>query len=362
MMKGLVHTDFRINGMFCANTEQLRAMKSLLDTDTAIFLEQWFSGDEKLKVMTSGSTGKPKEIELGKVQMVNSALATGNFFGLFSKTSALLCLPTKYIAGKMMLVRAMILGWELDVVEPASSPLRGLTSSYDFVAMVPLQLENSLEDLYKIRSLIVGGAAVSVPLAAKIKNKKTKIFATYGMTETITHIAVRPLNDAALMDIKEKYDRERYNDFLILPDVKISTDHRDCLIIDAKKITDTPVITNDIVELTGKSTFRLLGRIDHVINSGGIKIYPEMLEEKIQNLIEQPYFFTSIPDDILGERLVLVIEGKKKIKREDLQPYLDKYELPGEIISLERFSYTENNKINRLLTKKRIPSIRRGSI
>jgi len=358
MMKGQVHHDFRINGMPCADSKQVRAVKPLFDNETAVFLEQWFSESEEIKVMTSGSTGKPKVIELGKVQMVNSALATGNFFGLFAGTRALLCLPTKYIAGKMMLVRAMILGWELDVVEPASSPLRGLTSSYDFAAMVPLQLENSLEDLYKIRTLIVGGAAVSVPLAAKIKNEKTKIFATYGMTETITHIAVKPLNDAALMVLEEKYARVSDRDYLIMPEVEISKDHRDCLIIDAKKITDTPVITNDIAELTGKSTFRLLGRIDHVINSGGIKIYPEMLEEKIQNLIEQPYFFTSIPDDILGEKLVLVIEGTKKIKREDLKPYLNKFELPGEIVYLEYFSYTENNKINRLLTEKRIPANR----
>ncbi len=358
MMKGQVHTDFRINGMACANTEQLRVLNPLLDSDTAIFLEQWFSAFEKIRVKTSGSTGNPKEIELGKTQMAASAFATGKFFGLLSGTSALLCLPAKYIAGKMMLVRAMVLGWELDIVEPVSNPLKGLNSSYDFAAMVPLQLEKSVEYLHKIKTLIVGGAAVSVPLAAKIKNMETKIFATYGMTETITHIAVKPLNDAALIVLEEKYVLVSDKDYLIMPEVDISKDHRDCLVIDAKKITDTPVITNDIVELTGKNTFRLLGRIDHVINSGGIKLYPEMLEEKIQNIMEQSYFFSSLPDTTLGEKLVLVVEGKKKIEREDLQPFLDKYELPGEIISLEQFSYTENNKINRILTKKRIPANR----
>ncbi len=354
MMKGPVHADFRINGMPCANTEQLRALKSLFDADTANFLEQWFSESEKIEVMTSGSTGNPKKIELGKIHMVASAHATGKFFGLFSGTSALLCLPTKFIAGKMMLVRAMVLGWELELVEPVSSPLKGLKSNYDFAAMVPLQLEKSIVYLHKIRTLIVGGAAVSVPLAAKIKNKQTKVFATYGMTETITHIAVKPLNDAAIMDFKEKYTQVSHKDYLILPEVEISKDERGCLVIDAKKIIDTPVITNDIVELTGKNTFRLLGRIDHIINSGGIKLYPEMLEEKIQNIMKQPYFFTSLPDDVLGEKLVLVIEGKKKIERGDLQPFLDKYELPGEIIALEQFSYTENNKINRIQTKNRI--------
>jgi O-succinylbenzoic acid--CoA ligase len=358
MMKGQVHTDFRINGMPCADSEQVRALKPLLDNETAVFLEQWYSECEEIKVMTSGSTGNPKEIELGKKQMLASARATGKFFGLFAGSRALLCLPTKYIAGKMMLVRAMVLGWELDIVEPVSNPLKGLKSSYDFAAMVPLQLENSIEDLHKIKTLIVGGAAVSVPLAARIKSVETKVFATYGMTETITHIAVKPLNDAARIGFKEKFKGDTRNDFFVLTQVEISKDHRDCLVIDAKKITKTPVITNDIVELTGKNTFRLLGRIDHVINSGGIKLYPEMLEEKIQNLIEQPYFFTSLPDDGLGEKLVLVIEGKKKIERGDLQPFLDKYELPREIIALEQFSYTENNKINRILTKNRIPANR----
>lgn len=348
---GQVHIDFRLHGMVCGNTDQLNNLKDKLDADTANFLQRWFSDSEKIKVMTSGSTGKPKEIELSKSHMTNSARATGKFFGLSSKTRALLCLPTKYIAGKMMLVRAMVLGWELDIAAPVSAPLRSLKCRYDFAAMVPLQLEKSIQDLYKIKTLIVGGAAVSASLIDKIKDLDTRVFATYGMTETITHIAVRPLNRKAILYVNEKNKFKKTGDFMLLPDVKISKDHRDCLIIEAKKITDEPIITNDLVEITGIDTFRLLGRIDHVINSGGIKLFPEVLEEKLSGFLEQPYFFTSLPDNELGEKLVLVLEGKSGIDKSELRPFLEKYELPGEIVLLKQFMYTGNNKIDRLQTR-----------
>jgi len=350
-MAGQVHIDFRLNGMVCANTGQLNTFKEKLDPDTFHFLQDWFSDNKKIEVMTSGSTGKPKKIELSKMHMANSATATGKFFGLSSKTSALLCLPSKYIAGKMMLVRSLVLGWELDVVEPVSTPLKGIKCRYDFAAMVPLQLEKSLQDLYKIKTLIVGGAAVSASLMDKIKDLDTMVFATYGMTETVTHIAVRPMNNKAILVHSGKYKIGRTADFIVLPDIKISKDSRGCLVIEAKKIAEEPIITNDLVEITGINTFRLLGRVDHVINSGGVKLIPEMIEEKLSTILQHPFFLTSLPDDLLGEKLVLVIEGIQGIQKKDLQPFLEKYELPGEIITLAQFVYTGNNKINRLLTR-----------
>ncbi|MDZ7614664.1 MAG: hypothetical protein U5K51_13920 [Flavobacteriaceae bacterium] len=190
----------------------------------------------------------------------------------------------------MMLVRSMVLGWELDFVQPVSAPLKGLKYGYDFAAMVPLQLEKSIQELYKIKTLIVGGAAVSASLIAKIKDLDTMVYATYGMTETITHIAVKPLNSKARKAIIEEHKIGKTADFIVLPDVKISKDHRDCLVIEAKKIAEEPIITNDLVEITGINTFRLLGRVDHVIN-WGLKLFPEVLEEKISVFVRAALLF-----------------------------------------------------------------------
>ena len=284
--------------------------------------------------------------------MKNSALATGEFFNVQEKTTALCCLPIDYIAGKMMVVRAMILGWHLDVIEPSSNPLENIDKSYDFSAMVPLQLQNSLDKLHLIFQLIVGGGAISEELDEKIQSASTMIFATYGMTETITHIAVKPLNVTS-----SGVERSHYE---TLPNVKISQDGRNCLVINAPKVADEEIVTNDVVEISSPTEFIWKGRFDHVINSGGIKLHPEEIEKKLSNFINTRFFVAGIPDEQLGEKLILVIEGEEDAIDLSLfrnpQITLTKYEIPKEIFYIPQFFETPTGKIQRKKTLEKILS------
>ncbi|MDO6743742.1 AMP-binding protein [Tenacibaculum soleae] len=349
-MKNQFHKNFKLNGVSFSSEEELIVFSRAISNSIANFLSDWFHQKDFVTVQTSGSTGKPKSIQLKKEFMKNSALATGTFFNLKENTTALLCLSTDYIAGKMMLVRALTLGWQLDVVKPESNPLKGIEKQYDFSAMVPLQLRSSLNELHKIDKLIVGGGVVTADLIAAIQNISTKVFATYGMTETITHIAVKKLNDLPLM-------AESRSVYKTLPNVLISQDNRNCLIIEAPKVTIEKIVTNDVVNIVSKTTFEWLGRIDNVINSGGVKLHPEKIEEKLSEIIEQRFFVSGIKDEVLGEKLILIIEDVtssevesfllSKIKKESS---LSKFEIPKEVYLLPKFIETETKKIQRKKT------------
>jgi O-succinylbenzoic acid--CoA ligase len=345
----LFHTQFELQGQSFSSAEGLIAFSKELSAEVSLFLKEWFNEKLYVEVKTSGSTGTPKVIQLPKKQMINSALATGDFFNLPEKTTALLCMSANFIAGKMMLVRALTLGWQLDIVEPSSNPLKNIDKKYDFSAMVPLQLNNSLNEIYKIKKLIIGGGAVSKELISKLQGIKNEVFATYGMTETITHIAIKKLNNYQVENVEASH-------YKTLPNVLISTDKRGCLVINAPKISYEIVITNDLVELISETEFKWLGRFDTVINSGGIKLIPEQIEEKLSEIINQRFFVAGIPDIVLGEKLILIIEFKS-LKVESLKvelfnrikqlKQLNKYEIPKEIFVLDHFIVTETNKINR---------------
>ena len=193
----IFHKTFKLNGKSFNSVDELLNFSESISSEVFSFLSVWFNDSSFVKVKTSGSTGKPKEIKLQKEYMINSAKATGAYFNLFEKTTVLSCMSPNFIAGKMMLVRALTLGWNIDVIEPVSNPLEDINKDYDFSAMVPLQLSNSLSKISSIKKLIVGGGVVSNELLNKIQTVKTEIFATYGMTETITHIALSPLNKSA---------------------------------------------------------------------------------------------------------------------------------------------------------------------
>ena len=334
-----IHKNFKLNGVSFVDIDALLFFVKENNLEIYQFLKDWFSSSEDIFVETSGSTGKPKIISLKKEQMINSALATGSYFGLNENTNALLCLSTSYIAGKMMLVRALTLGWCLDVVNPESNPLKDVVKSYDFSAMVPLQLENSINKLNQIKTLIVGGGVVSNNLQQKIFNSDCNIFATYGMTETITHIAVKKLNNFSTSP----------NFYNVLPNVKIYIDKRSCLVISAPKVSKDLVFTNDVVQLISDNQFKWLGRFDNVINSGGIKLQPEKIEEKLSKMIFSRFFVAGISDEKLGEKLILIIEGEKQ--NIDLSSCnLSKYEKPKSIYFINKFVETETKKIQRLKT------------
>ncbi len=343
------HKNFTLNSKSFENAEELLLFSKTISNDVFTFLDNWLNTTDSITVQTSGSTGKPTTIQLKKKYIINSAIATGNYFDIHEKTKALVCLSPNYIAGKMMWVRALVLGWRLDVVEPDANPLKNIDTDYDFCAMVPLQLSNSLPYLHRIKELIVGGGVVSNKLIQSLQDVSTKVYATYGMTETITHIAIKPLNIFNKMSLREGTTRQSLN-YEILPNIKITTDNRDCLIINAPKVSDTQIITNDIVELISKTEFKWLGRYDTIINSGGVKLIPEQIEEKLSIYISNRFFIAGIPDDVLGEKLVLVIENENLTSSFQFPTSLHKYEIPKETFYIEKFIETNTKKINRAKT------------
>jgi O-succinylbenzoic acid--CoA ligase len=353
------HKDFKLNNTSFATVDELLFYTAKYSDKIHHFLQEWFSEKDYVIVHTSGSTGTPKAIKLQKKQLQNSAVATGDFFKLKEKTSALLCLPIEYIAGKMMLVRAVTLGWHLDVILSNSNPLKQHLTSYDFSAMVPLQVENSIEKLHQIKKLIVGGGAVSNSLQEKLQEVTTEVFATYGMTETITHIAVKKLNNFA-SPIESTPKKSLHTAFYeILPNTTIYKDERNCLVIKNTSISDKVIFTNDVVALISETQFEWLGRFDNVINSGGIKLHPEKIETELSKIIGQRFFVAGIKDEKLGEKLVLLIEsaGDKSIKSPDQlnsemknSKLFSKFEIPKEIHFIDRFSETETKKIHRKKT------------
>nr|WP_288832888.1 AMP-binding protein [uncultured Flavobacterium sp.] len=333
-----IHNFFKFNGVhFDSNGLRIAAyylIKEGNEYEKSIgdFLLDWFDDNPYIDLQTSGTTGTPKIIRKNKQALVNSALATGDFFKLKPGDTALCCLPVQFIAGKMMLVRSFILGLEIDFVAPNSNPLENVNKKYDFVAMVPLQVQNSLNELHKVKKLIIGGAKMANSLENKLLNVSTKVYETYGMTETITHIAAKKIGERA---------------FSILPNVSISQNENDCLVIDAPQLSDERLFTNDLVQIINDNQFVLLGRIDNVVNSGGVKLIPEKIEEKLADAIAARFFVGGIPDADLGEKLVLVIEGEKQVLDDSIFTVLDKYEKPKAVFFVPEFEITESGKIKR---------------
>jgi len=324
--------------------------KTEFEENVKIFLKEWFSGKNILYVQTSGSTGKPKNIAVEKSKMLNSAKMTCDFLQLKENSKALLCLPIEYISGKMMIVRAIYRKMRLQVVNPSVLPLDVIKNTefgFDFCAMTPLQVENSLYELFRIKKIIIGGSSVSENLKKRISDcltneqtnlNQTLVYETYGMSETLSHIALKQI-----YPIKENY-------FKCLNDVKISTDERNCLKILALKINSDILQTNDIVEILDSKKFVFLGRADNIINSGGAKIFPEQLESFVKQFISKELVFVGIKDDILGQKLILVIEGDndENIKKNALNIKFEKsFHKPKDIIFIPKIPRTPNGKISR---------------
>ena len=313
------------------------------------FIESWKSGQQSFTLQTSGSTGKPKKIRVSRQSMIRSAELTGQALNLKKGDTALLCMPLEFVAGKMMLVRAMVLDLNLVTVKPSSNPLTQVDDNMqiDFAAMTPMQVKETLKDslsakkLRNIKKLIIGGAPVSLQLEQELQQMPGEIYETYGMTETLTHIALRKING-----------ENRSEFFQALTGIKIQTDERGCLVIHAPHLDQPLVITNDLVDVVDDGSFRWLGRADNVINSGGIKIFSEQVERKLQHIItEQRFIITSLPDEKLGQKVVLVIEDSTPRNYENssrlINQILDHYEKPRETFFLKKFPETPAGKIKR---------------
>ncbi len=323
------------------------------ETKVLDFIKEWFSDSKTVQIQSSGSTGTPKIFEVEKSKMWNSARMTCQFLDLKEGNSALICLPIEYISGKMMVVRSILRKLNLKITEPSTNPLQNNTSKIDFCAMTSLQVENSLGELHLIKNLIIGGAAVSETLKNKIihtlqsTNTQTKIFETYGMSETLSHIALKQIFP----------NQEDW--FTVFEGVEIDLDERKCLKISAPKLNAEVLQTNDLVEIKDNKQFRFLGRIDHVINSAGAKISPEELEKLVKQYLPNEVVFLGIDDEKLGQKLILVVEGQESDAIHDQLasiPYKKSFHQPKDIIFVEQIPRTENGKVSRLELKRMIES------
>ncbi|MCF0070086.1 AMP-binding protein [Dyadobacter sp. CY261] len=319
------------------------------------FMEKWMQGRDEFVLHTSGSTGMPKPITVTRKQLADSAAMTGQVLSLGTGTRALVCLNVGYIAGLMMLVRGMELDWELTITEPTSNPMAGLDAvDFDFVALVPMQLQAILENpatkdqAGHLGKILLGGAPVSMSLLALIRALDVPVFQSYGMTETVSHVALKALNGV-----------NRSNSYMFLPGIQFGTDERGCLFVSGAVTNGHKVQTNDLVEIQGNA-FQWIGRVDNVINSGGVKIVLDQADERIALVfndlsISNAFFSWWEADEKLGQKLVLVIEKElPSLTPEQLSAEIRKhvsgYGNPKHIYFAKAFVKTATDKIDKRAT------------
>lgn len=324
--------------------EQGLPQSSGIEDDLFRFLEDWFSPSPFLTVHTSGSTGIPKELTIKKQQMMNSAQNTCSFLHLQRLDRALLCMPLRYIAGKMVVVRALVCQMELLLSEPSGHPMSPIHKNIDFVALIPLQVFNSLQNpderelLMQVKNLIIGGGSIDKEMERELKSFPNPIYSSYGMTETLSHIALRLLNGSS--------PSGHYTPF---PNVRLSLSNNQTLIIDAPDVCDNRLYTNDVVELYEDKSFIVIGRKDNIINSGGIKIQIESVESLLHPYVSGKFAITAVPDAKFGEIVVMLIEGNESLNelKGRIEESLPKYQRPKSIYRVESIPLTETGKISR---------------
>ena len=303
------------------------------------FTSDFLSSSPLIEVKTSGSTGTPKRMLVEKSRMRASARMTCDFLKLKEGDTALLCMPLDYIAGKMMVVRAIERRLKLIDIPPSGHPFADIQTPLTFAAIVPLQLYNTLlvekerEALANTKHVIVGGGAISEEVEKQIRTFPNAIWSTYGMTETLSHIAMRRLSEK---DASEWYTP--------MPGVNLSQDQDGCLVIDAPALNPETLITNDIAELRKDGTFRIIGRRDNVICSGGVKLQIEEIERELQPLLSSPFMITKKKDPKFGEIVVLLTEGSEEKAKKELSVTTNKFSKPKLIIHIDKLPLTETGK------------------
>ena len=325
---------------------------------TFAFIREWLTDATDFEISTSGSTGAPKQIAITRAQMIASATLTQDTIGLKTGQNSLICLDTRYIAGRMMVVRSFVTGMRMIALNPTANPCTALPENIHihFAALVPYQVHDIVRSavahkLSNIDNIIIGGAALDADTLQYLQSFRGTCYATYAMTETLSHIALQPLNGV-----------QKDDNFHTLKNIYIRLDSRGCLAIQAPYLTEE-VITNDLAEITSPTTFRWLGRYDNIINSGGIKIIPEHLEKEIQEVflehgIRQRFFITSLPDNKLGNRVVLTVEGqaweteRQTVLESAIHQKSPKNQAPKDILFVPAFEMTQTGKVNRHSTVK----------
>lgn len=321
------------------------------------FIDRWLGGRQEFELQTSGSTGVPKIISVTRKQLSSSAAMTGKALDLGKGTRALVCLNVAYVAGVMMLVRGIELEWELTIIEPISNPLRSFEADikFNFAALVPMQLSASLDDVStenrigQYGKILLGGAPVGVSLLKRIQNLEIPVYQSYGMTETVSHVALRKLNG-----------ENATNSYQFLPGVEAGLDERNCLFVSGPMTNGEQIQTNDLVEITSPESFVWLGRMDNVINSGGVKIVLDTVDEKIAQVFYElnyryPFFAWYQDDEKLGQKLVLfietdVVELSEESLLNEIRKHVSTYETPKHVYFANRFKKTLTDKIDKRRT------------
>lgn len=308
------------------------------------FIAAWLGPQETITLKTSGTTGQPTTMQFHRETMRQSARLTQEYFGYKRGDSALLVLPTQYVAGKMMIVRAIESGLNLLLFPPSGDALQKATQHADFAPVVPMQAKDAISRgsfLKHISALLLGGAPVDAQLEEQLQHVYASAYHSYGMTETLTHVAIRRLNGPGRSKL-----------FQALPGVHFSTDARECLAIRAPHIAGK-VQTNDVVKLLSPTQFQWLGRADHVINSGGVKLHPESIEARIAAIMPAPFVLIGKPHNKLGSQLTLVLERPPLAQKEEeklqraIAARVHAYEKPGKISYKTTFPRTASGKIKR---------------
>lgn len=343
-----LHPEFKLNGVPIA----LEALEDVAYSLTkegeefervyGEFLLDWLDQSGYIEVQTSGSTGSPRIWKMKKRDFLASAKLTGEVFDLFPGKRTLLGIPGSFIAGKMMFVRAMVLGLDLLVVKPSKNTLEEVGGRFYFVAMTPYQLANSLGDLDRVDTVLVGGAPFPASLEAALEGYKCRVVESYGMTETLTHVALREVHP------------HKQDSFHALPGVTFNVDDRGCLLIEAEHLAIEALQTEDLVELLDEGSFVWKGRLDRVINTGGIKVFPEQIEAKLEAFIPHRFFIGAQLHPELGEQVVLFIEQEKEdaevLHSLQSNSELSTGEKPREIHWFKSFKELHSGKIDRLGT------------
>ncbi len=333
------------------------------EVKTLEFCRNWLNGVQEFPIHTSGSTGIPKQIVLTRKQLEISARRTIKVLGLQENDSTFICLNTEYIAGMMMLVRGFEANLQMIIAEPVTNPLKLASDlgKIDFGSFVPMQLQTILNGpvegtafVNQMKAILVGGAPVGSTLQREIQQLKPPVYHTYGMTETASHIALRLLNGPKAAAYYE-----------VLDDIQIGQDKRGCLTIKGDVTKNEQIVTNDLVELLTPTRFKWIGRVDNTINSGGVKIQSEKVEEALAEAIaglEKPmrFFVASQPNELLGEKVVLVLEGDKLSEEKEQQLFaklrdlLQKFEIPKEIYYSQSFTETGTGKVSKQQTLQKL--------
>ncbi len=338
----------KLNGIFYPSADLLPLlnMKGLSEFELEIldFASKLLDDKDKIKVETSGSTGKPKVIKFQKSAFAVSAKATNSYFELTEESVVLLALPMRYIAGKMMVARAMAGGYNLLAIDPAGAPLKNLARTHlDFMPVTPFQALKSAEEtpasLRNVHAVLIGGAQMSEALQTRLSMLGVKAYVSFGMTETLSHFAIAKLSSEP--DIK----------YVPLKGVSLKTKKNGQLSVKWKGITDGWLATNDLVDLQ-KDGFVWLGRGDNLINSGGVKVIPERVEKRLAHLIHGNYFVAGIPHKRLGEEVALIVETRNEphqVSLPDVQHALadTPFWQPRKIIDVDKFLYTPSGKVKR---------------